>query len=118
MLDDNLPLTPLEFVEWGNPKEKEYFDYISSYSPYDNIKTQAYPHMFIVSGVNDSRVTYWEPLKWIAKLRQHNIGNNLLMMKMYMESGHAGGSGKYKSLEEKATIYNFIINILMPLLQR
>jgi len=111
MLDETLPLTPGEFKEWGNPKEKEYFDYIKSYSPYDNIKKQAYPAMFITAGLFDPRVTYWEPAKYVAKLREYNLNNKPVLLFTEMDSGHQGQSGRYKSLEETAKIFSFILSL-------
>ena len=109
MLDDSLPLTPGEFVEWGNPKEKEYFDYIKSYSPYDNIEKQAYPHIFVTAGLSDPRVTYWEPAKWVAKLRAMKTDDNLLFLKTNMDTGHQGASGRFDGLKELADEYVFIL---------
>jgi oligopeptidase B len=111
MLDESLPLTPGEFKEWGNPKEKEYFDYIKSYSPYDNIKKQNYPAMFITGGLSDPRVTYWEPAKYAARLREYNLSNNPILLYTEMESGHQGQSGRYKSLEETAKVFSFILSL-------
>lgn len=109
MLDDKLPLTPLEYKEWGNPKDPEYYDYIKSYSPFDNIKPQAYPNIFITSGLNDPRVTYWEPAKFALKLADHKQDNNLLLLKTNMAGGHMGKSGRYDSLKEIAEEYAFIL---------
>ncbi len=109
MLDETLPLTPIEFEEWGNPKNKEYYDYIKSYSPYDNVKAQNYPHMLITAGLTDPRVGYWEAAKWVAKLRKEKQNDNLLILKTDMESGHKGQSGRFKYLEEVAIIYCFIL---------
>ena len=108
MLDDTLPLTTLEYNEWGNPNEKDYYDYIKSYSPYDNVSTQAYPHIMAVCGLNDMRVTYWEACKWIAKLRVKNTSDNLLLLKTHMDSGHSGSSGRYDYLKEIALEIAFI----------
>lgn len=110
MLDETLPLTPGEFEEWGNPIEsEEYFDYIRSYSPYDNVKPKNYPLMLVTAGLTDPRVGYWEAAKWVAKLREIKLDKNLLLLKTEMESGHKGQSGRYKSLEEVAMIYSFIL---------
>jgi oligopeptidase B len=111
MLDHTLPLTPGEFKEWGNPKDKEYFEYIKSYSPYDNIKAQDYPSMYITAGLTDPRVTYWEPAKWVAKLRDLKTDNNVILFKTEMQSGHGGKSGRYKSLEELSEVYTFVISL-------
>ncbi len=110
MLDESLPLTPGEFAEWGNPKEPEYFDYIKSYSPYDNITPQAYPHIYVNTGLSDSRVGYWEPAKWVAKLRSLKTDNNKLIFKIDMKSGHKGPSGRFAILKEKAQDYTFILS--------
>ena len=113
MLDDSLPLTPGEFEEWGNPiKDKEYFDYIKSYCPYDNVKAQHYPQILATAGLTDPRVGYWEAAKWAAKLRANKLDNNLILLKTEMDSGHKGQSGRFKSLEEMAMIYSFIIRSL------
>lgn len=95
MLDDSLPLTPPEFKEWGNPKDREYYHYIKSYSPYDNVKAQNYPHMYVSAGISDPRVTYWEPAKWVAKLREYKTDDNLLLFETNMDAGHAGASGRF-----------------------
>ena len=110
MLDDTLPLTPGEFKEWGNPKEKEYFDYIKSYSPYDNITAKNYPALFVTAGLSDPRVGYWEPAKWVAKLRQFKLDDNLLLFKTNMSFGHQGASGRFEYLKETAEDYVFILN--------
>lgn len=109
MLDESLPLTPGEFKEWGNPKEKEYYDYIKSYSPYDNIRKQSYPNFFVTAGLSDPRVTYWEPAKWVAKLREYKIDQNKLLFKINMDAGHAGKTGRYTHLKEIAEEYAFVI---------
>lgn len=112
MLDEDLPLTPGEFKEWGNPKEKEYFDYIKSYSPYDNIKSQNYPHMLVTAGLTDPRVPYWEPSKYVAKLRTLKNDNNILLLKTEMSAGHQGETGRYDSLKEVAINYAFLIKTI------
>ncbi len=112
MLDPTLPLTVPEYEEWGNPAEKAYFDLMLSYSPYDNIKPQTYPHMLVTGGLNDPRVQYWEPAKWTAKLRELKTGDNLLLLKMHMGAGHAGASGRYDYLKEIALDYAFMCFIL------
>lgn len=110
MLDDTLPLTPGEWPEWGNPiTDKTAFDYIRSYSPYDQVKAQAYPPMLITGGLNDPRVTYWEPAKWAAKLRNTKTDNNLLLLKINMGAGHGGKSGRWDSLRETAEAYAFVL---------
>ncbi len=110
MLDETLPLTPHEFEEWGNPKNKEYYDYIKSYCPYHNIKKQNYPSILVTAGLTDPRVGYWEAAKWVAKIRKLKTDKNILLLKTEMEAGHAGKSGRYKILEEVAMIYAFIFN--------
>jgi oligopeptidase B len=111
MLDDTLPLTPGEFEEWGNPiASKEYFNYIKSYSPYDNVIAQNYPTMLVTAGLTDPRVGYWEAAKWVAKLRDLKTDNNLLFLKTEMDSGHKGQSGRFKALEEIAMIYSYVIS--------
>lgn len=111
MLDSSLPLTPGEFKEWGNPSEQEYFDYIKSYSPYENVKSQKYPNMFITAGLYDPRVTYWEAAKWTAKLRDHNVGNNLILLKTNMDAGHQGSSGRFDHLKEVAEEFVFVLTM-------
>jgi oligopeptidase B len=96
MLDESIPLTTGEFDEWGNPKEKEYYDYMKTYSPYDNVVKQDYPNMLITTGFWDSQVQYWEPAKWIAKLRDYKTDDNLLIMDCNMDVGHGGASGRFK----------------------
>lgn len=112
MSDETLPLTITEYEEWGNPNEKSYFDYIASYSPYENVKKQDYPHMLITAGLNDPRVSYWEPAKWTAKLRTHKTDDNRLLLKTNMEAGHGGASGRYDYIKEMAFEYAFILDIL------
>ena len=110
MLDDDLPLTVGEFEEWGNPKEKAAFDYMLSYSPYDNVKRQAYPAMLVTSSLNDSQVLYHEPTKWVAKLRTLKKDDNPLLLRMQMEpAGHGGKSGRYEQLGEEAFEYAFVL---------
>ena len=111
MLDETIPLTTFEFDEWGNPKIKEYYDYMKSYSPYDNIEAKAYPNMLITTGYWDSQVQYWEPAKWIAKLRELKTNNNLLIMDCDMESGHGGASGRFKRYESTALNYAFYLDL-------
>jgi oligopeptidase B len=111
MLDETIPLTTGEFDEWGNPKEKEYYDYMLSYSPYDNVKAQNYPNMLVTTGYWDSQVQYWEPAKWVAKLRELKTDNNKLIMKCNMEVGHGGASGRFESLKEVALEYAFLFDL-------
>jgi oligopeptidase B len=99
MLDDSIPLTTGEYDEWGNPNDKEYYDYMKSYSPYDNVSAQNYPNMLVTTGLHDSQVQYWEPAKWVAKLRATKTGNNLLFLDTNMEAGHGGASGRVVALK-------------------
>ena len=109
MLDESIPLTTSEFDEWGNPKEEKYYEYMLSYSPYDNVKEQAYPHMLVTTGLHDSQVQYWEPAKWVAKLRDKKTDDNLLILHTNMEAGHGGASGRYEALRETARNYTFFL---------
>lgn len=111
MLDESIPLTTAEYDEWGNPNDKEYYDYMLSYSPYDNVTEQAYPNMLILSGLHDSQVQFWEPTKWTAKLRQYDTGDNLLLLQTNMEAGHGGASGRFRRLREIALQYAFLIDL-------
>ena len=111
MLDETIPLTTFEFDEWGNPKDKEYYDYMKSYSPYDNVEAKAYPNMLITTGYWDSQVQYWEPAKWIAKLRAMKTDNNLLMMDCNMETGHGGASGRFEKYKRTALYYAFLLDL-------
>jgi oligopeptidase B len=112
MQDDSLPLTAGEFDEWGNPAIKEFFDYILSYSPYDNVERKNYPAMLVMTGLYDSQVQYWEPAKWVAKLRDLKTDNNILLLKINMEAGHGGASGRFQKLKETALIYAFFFDQL------
>ena len=112
MSDPTIPLTTLEYDQWGNPENKEYFDYIMSYSPYDNIRAVDYPHILLTTGLNDPRVAYWEPAKFAAKLRELKTDNNLLILKTNYEAGHAGASGRYDFLKELAFEYAFLVDRL------
>jgi oligopeptidase B len=112
MLDDTLPLTPPEWPEWGNPiTDKEAYQYIASYSPYDNVEAKDYPAILAVAGLTDPRVTYWEPAKWVAKLRATKTGNNQLMLKTNMEAGHGGASGRFDRLKEVALNQAFALMV-------
>ena len=112
MLDETIPLTTGEFNEWGNPKNKEYYDYIKSYSPYDNIEKKAYPNMLVTTGLHDSQVQYWEPAKWVAKLRTHKTNKTQLLLHTNMETGHGGASGRFKRFKETAMEYAFILSLV------
>lgn len=111
MLDDTIPLTTSEYDEWGNPNEKEYYDYMKSYSPYDQVVDRIYPNILVTTGYHDSQVQYWEPAKWIAKLRDHNKGSSEILFKINMEAGHGGASGRFEALKEVAESYAFIIDL-------
>ena len=112
MLDATLPLTPPEWPEWGNPlASKEDYKLIASYSPYDNVRAQNYPAILAMAGLTDPRVTYWEPAKWVAKLREFATGDNPVLLRTNMDSGHAGASGRFSRLEESAYIYAFILKV-------
>lgn len=112
MLDETLPLTVTEYDEWGNPDDKAFFDYMLSYSPYDNVQKKSYPIMLITGGLNDPRVQYWEPAKWALKLRDHQLGNQPILLKMEMGSGHSGPSGRYEYLKEIAFDDAFLFKVL------
>lgn len=111
MLDPNIPLTTSEYDEWGNPNDKTYYDYMLSYSPYDNVTAQDYPAMIITTGLHDSQVQYWEPAKWVAKLRAMKTDNNPLILKTDMESGHGGASGRFKRFRTTAMQYAFLLDL-------
>jgi len=110
MLDEDIPLTTGEFDEWGNPKDKAFYDYMLSYSPYDNVGAQDYPHLLVTSGLHDSQVQYWEPTKWVAKLRELKTDNNPLYLYTNMGAGHGGASGRYDYLKEYAFRLAFLID--------
>ena len=112
MLDETIPLTMIEYEEWGNPQEKAYYEYIRSYSPYDNVVPQPYPPMLVTTGLNDPRVAYWEPAKWVAKLRATKTDSNPILLKTNMGAGHSGASGRYDYLREVAFKYAFILEVL------
>ena len=109
MLDESIPLTTGEFQEWGNPKEKEFYEYMLSYSPYDNVMAQNYPHLLVTSGLHDSQVQYWEPTKWVAKLRDQKTDPHTLLLFTNMEAGHGGASGRFNPLKEIALEYAFLL---------
>ncbi|TQI70662.1 oligopeptidase B [Gramella sp. Hel_I_59] len=111
MLDDSIPLTTGEYDEWGNPNEKSYYDYMKSYSPYDNVVKQDYPNMLITTGLHDSQVQYWEPAKWIAKLREYKTDQNVLLLHTNMDAGHGGASGRFEALKEVAEEYAFLLDL-------
>jgi oligopeptidase B len=112
MLDPSIPLTVVEFEEWGNPADAGQYAYMMTYSPYDNVEAKAYPHMLITAGLNDPRVQYWEPAKWTAKLRALKTDDNRLLLKTNMGAGHGGASGRYDALREEAFEYAFMLDVL------
>lgn len=109
MLDESIPLTTGEFDEWGDPKEREAYDRMLSYSPYDNVKDAAYPAMLVLTGFHDSQVQYWEPAKWVQRLREHQLGEAPIILKTNMDAGHGGASGRFERLKEVALIYTFLL---------
>jgi oligopeptidase B len=111
MLDESIPLTTFEYDEWGNPNNKEYYDYMLSYSPYDNIEDRDYPAMLVTTGFHDSQVQYWEPAKWVAKLRDHNTGNEPILFHINMDAGHGGQSGRFRRFKETALEYAFFLDL-------
>ncbi|MCC7460259.1 MAG: S9 family peptidase [Proteobacteria bacterium] len=112
MMDESLPLTVTEYDEWGNPNDPVYFKYMLSYSPYDNLKDENYPPILATGGLHDPRVGYWEPTKWVMKLREHQKGNSPILLKMQMGAGHQGPSGRYEAYKETAFYYSFVIDQL------
>ena len=111
MLDDTIPLTTGEYDEWGNPNDKTYYDYMKSYSPYDNVTAREYPNMYVSTGLHDSQVQYWEPAKWVAKLRELKTDQNLLFLDTNMDAGHGGASGRFEALKETAKEYAFLLDL-------
>ncbi|MEL7377396.1 MAG: prolyl oligopeptidase family serine peptidase, partial [Bacteroidota bacterium] len=112
MLDETIPLTTGEWDEWGNPKDAEYYEYILSYSPYDQVRETAYPPVLVTTGLHDSQVQYWEPAKWVAKLRTHNTSEGgPILLQTNMDAGHGGASGRFKSLHDRARDYAFLIDL-------
>jgi oligopeptidase B len=111
MLDESIPLTTGEYDEWGNPNQKKYYEYMLSYSPYDNVVAQDYPNMYISTGLHDSQVQYWEPAKWVAKLRVMKTDSNLLFLDTNMDAGHGGASGRFEALKELAKEFSFLLDL-------
>jgi len=109
MLDESIPLTTGEFDEWGDPRTAADFEYMLSYSPYDNVLAQDYPHMLVTTGLHDSQVQYWEPAKWVARLRATKTDDHRLLLKTDMAAGHSGKTGRYRSLDDTALIYAFLL---------
>jgi oligopeptidase B len=111
MLDPDIPLTTAEYEQWGNPNEKDAYFYIKSYSPYDNLRKQDYPAVLAVTGYHDSQVQYWEPAKYVARLREMNTSKNPVLFKIDMNAGHSGASGRFEALKDLAHEYAFIISL-------
>ena len=111
MLDESIPLTTGEYDEWGNPNNEEYYHYMKSYSPYDNIDKKDYPNLLVTTGLHDSQVQYWEPAKWVAKLRELKTDDRLLLLKTNMSAGHGGASGRFEYLKEIALDYAFLMHL-------
>ena len=111
MLDPNIPLTTGEYDEWGDPNQRQFYDYMLSYSPYDNLESKPYPHLLVTSGLHDSQVQFWEPTKWVAKMRALKTDNQRLLLRTNMEAGHSGASGRFKRYEETAMIYAFLLDL-------
>jgi len=111
MLDESIPLTAGEWDEWGDPRKKDFYDYMLSYSPYDQVKRQDYPNVLVTTSLHDSQVQYWEPAKWVAKLRDHKTDNNLLLLQTDMQAGHSGKTGRFQSLEDAALYYTFFLHL-------
>jgi oligopeptidase B len=111
MSDASIPLTTGEYLEWGNPANKEEYFYMKSYSPYDNVEAKAYPNILVTTGLHDSQVQYFEPAKWVAKLRELKTDKNIILFKTNMEAGHGGASGRFKALEDVALIYAFLCSL-------
>ncbi len=111
MMDESIPLTTGEYDEWGNPADPEYYRYMKSYSPYDNVAPLEYPHMLVTTGLHDSQVQYWEPAKWVARLRSCKKGENRLLLYTNMEAGHGGASGRFEALKETAMEYAFLLDM-------
>ena len=112
MLDPDIPLVTSEYDEWGNPNEKIFYDYMLSYSPYDQIEKKSYPNIIATSALHDSQVQYWEPTKWVAKLRANKTDDNRLILYTEMSAGHSGKSGRYEPLRETAMIYAFFLDLV------
>ena len=111
MLDETIPLTTGEYDEWGNPNLKKYYNYMMSYSPYDNVKKQNYPNIYVSTGLHDSQVQYWEPAKWVAKIRSMKTDNSVLFLDTNMEAGHGGASGRFEAIKELAKEYSFLLDL-------
>ena len=112
MMDASIPLTAQEWQQWGDPHIKAQYDYMKSYSPYDNVEAKDYPALLVTGGLNDPRVQYWEPAKWVAKLRSMKTDDNVLVLKMEMGAGHSGPSGRYDSWRDEAFVLSFLLDQL------
>jgi oligopeptidase B len=117
MADASIPLTAQEWLQWGNPYKKDEYDYMMRYSPYDNVERKAYPALLVTSGINDSRVGFFEPTKWVAKMRTMKTDGNALLLKMNMGGGHGGSSGRYERFREAAFGLAFMIDQVKPVVQ-
>ena len=111
MLDDTIPLTTFEYDEWGNPNDPVYYHYMKSYSPIDNLRKMNYPAILVTTGLHDSQVQYWEPAKWVAKLRVFKTNNNQLYLDTNMEAGHGGASGRFEAIKEIAKEFSFLLDL-------
>ena len=111
MLDDSIPLTTGEFAEWGNPNEQDAYRYMLSYSPYDQVKEQDYPHLMVTTGLHDSQVQYWEPAKWVARLRDRRTNHGRLILRTDMDAGHGGASGRYRQYREVSEEFAFLLDL-------
>ena len=111
MLDEDIPLTTGEYDEWGNPNNKDSYEYMLSYSPYDNVEAKDYPNLLVTTGLHDSQVQYWEPAKWVAKLRDVKTDDNMLIMHTNMDAGHGGKSGRFRRYHEVALEYAFLLKL-------
>jgi oligopeptidase B len=111
MLDPSTPLTTGEYDEWGDPHQREHCEYMLSYSPYDNVEAKDYPHLLVTAGLHDSQVQYWEPAKWVAKLREMKTNDNRLLLKTNMDAGHGGASGRFRRHRETALSYAFLLDV-------
>ena len=112
MLDETIPLTTSEYDEWGNPNNKEYYDYMLSYSPYDNVEAKDYTNLLVTTGLHDSQVQYWEPAKWVAKLRSLSTSELPILLRTELDSGHGGPSGRYDAWRDEAFVLSFVLDIL------
>ena len=112
MMDETIPLTTFEWREWGNPNIQEQYEYMLSYSPYDQVERKNYPNLLVTTGLHDSQVQYWEPAKWVAKLRAMKTDNNLLLLYTNMDAGHGGASGRFRAITEEARRQAFLLDLV------